>query len=168
VKGYRAEEVPAKDVPAPDPLTADRHECDPIAALTGGVLRVKPKAVVYRSLKPVDDENATVGNVWLSSYADRDAERVMADLDTAVDKCAEPFTTAGLTYRSVQRVGSRDADLVVFRLTGEIARRKITMNYSVVRTKGVVTTFYGVNTLKPENGMIPAAVIEAQLERLAD
>ncbi|MEU9185854.1 hypothetical protein AB0D14_15125 [Streptomyces sp. NPDC048484] len=167
VKGYKAGEVPAMDVPPQGGVSVDRAECAPIAYLISGQLSVRPKSVTYRSLKPADLKNATVGNVWLSSYDGDGVERVIADLDKAVDQCEKPFKVAGLTYRSVERVGSARNARVDFRVTGDISKQNITMNYAIVRSGNVVASFYGVNMLKPEKGLIPNSVVESQVGRLS-
>jgi hypothetical protein len=166
VAGYEVKKLAARDIPLEGGYPVDRKECAPVGALIGGHLPVKPLGEVYRTVKPVDPKNATVGNVWLSAYDGEDAGRVIDTLNTAVDRCEGSFTTAGLTYHSVERIRSAAPGEAAFRVTGDAGKQQITMNYRVVRAGTVVAGFYGVNMLDPETGTIPDAIVDAQLERL--
>ncbi|MFD4508429.1 hypothetical protein [Streptomyces sp. NPDC058457] len=166
VAGYKVTRTAARDVPPEGGYAVNRKECAPIGALIGGHLPEKPAAEVFRTVKPVDPKNATVGNVWLSSYGDGRAARVLDAVDTAVDTCGGSFTTAGLTYHSVERVRSSGSGEAAFRVTADVGRQRLTMNYRVVRSGDVVAGFYGVNMLHPEDGAIPDAVVDAQVGRL--
>ena len=166
VAGYKVTETAARDVPFEGGYEVDRKECAPIGALIGGHLPVKPSSEVYRTVKPVDPKNATVGNVWLSAYDSTRAAGVVHTLNTAVDACKGSFTAAGLTYHSVERIRSAVPEEAAFRVTGDVGKQKITMNYRVVRVATVVAGFYGVNMLDPKGGTIPDAVVDAQLKRL--
>ena len=166
VAGYQVGRLATRDIPLDGGYEVDRKECAPIGALIGGHLPVKPSSEVYRTLKPVDPKNATVGNVWLSAYDTRRAGQVIDTLNTAVDHCRGSFTTAGLTYHSVERIGSAGAGESAFRVTGDVGKQQITMNYRVVRAGSVVTGFYGVNMLHPKDGAIPDAIVDVQLKRL--
>ncbi|MER6225483.1 hypothetical protein ACWCYL_30865 [Streptomyces sp. 900105755] len=166
VAGYQVTRTAARDIPLEGGYAVNRKECAPIGALIGGHLPVKPDEEVFRTVKPVDPKNATVGNVWLSSYDDGRAAQVLAAVDTAVDACQGSFTTAGLTYHSVERVRTPGSGGAAFRVTAEAGGQRLTMNYRVVRSGDTVAGFYGVNMLHPEDGAIPDAVVDAQLERL--
>ncbi len=166
VAGYKVTRTAARDIPLEGGYAVNRKECAPIGALIGGHLPEKPAGEVFRTVKPVDPKNATVGNVWLSSYRDGRAARVLDAVDTAVDACGGSFTTAGLTYHSVERVKSSGSGETAFRVTADVGKERLTMNYRVVRSGDVVAGFYGVNMLHPENGAIPDAVVDAQVARL--
>ncbi|WP_055494870.1 hypothetical protein [Streptomyces sp. TP-A0356] len=168
VAGYKVSKLADRDIPLDGGYSVNRKECAPIGALIGGHLPVKPAGEVYRTVRPVDAKNATVGNVWLSAYGSEQAGRVVDTLGTAVDMCKGSFTTAGLTYHSVERIGPARPGEVAFRVTGDVGKQQITMNYRVVRAGTVVAGFYGVNMLHPKDGTISDAVVDAQLERLSN
>ncbi|GGN39816.1 hypothetical protein [Streptomyces fuscichromogenes] len=166
VAGYRVTRTAARDIPPEGGYAVNRKECAPIGALIGGHLPVQPAAEVFRTVEPVDPKDATVGNIWLSSYGDGRAARALAAVDTAVDRCRGSFTTVGLTYHSVRRVKSPGSGEAAFRVTADVGGQRLTMNYRVVRSGDVVAGFYGVNMLHPEDGAIPDAVVAAQVARL--
>ncbi|MEU8587927.1 hypothetical protein AB0C59_13160 [Streptomyces sp. NPDC048664] len=166
VAGYKVDKPAARDIPPGGGYEVDREECAPLGALIGGHLPGKPTGEVYRTLKPADPKNATIGNLWLSAYGGDGGDRAVAAVDTAVDACKGSFRTAGLTYHSVERIGSAESGAAAFRVTGDVGKQRIVMNYRVVRSGAVVASFYGVNMLHPKDGSIPDAVVDAQLQRL--
>jgi hypothetical protein len=167
-KGFEFKQVAKADVEAGRDMKADKRECQPIASLAGGYTHIKAVSTEHRSLEPSQATNATVGSMWLASHSEKNAERVMSELRTSLQKCAKGFKTLGLTYKNVKQLKdpSLGEDAVGYRITNVVAKQSVPMTYTIVRKGGVIAAFYGLNMLTPEKSAIPEAVIEAQLEKL--
>ncbi|MEV7375717.1 hypothetical protein AB0O51_33095 [Streptomyces sp. NPDC090301] len=166
--GFEIKKVAKADVEAGRDMKADKAACQPLASLAGGFTHVPAVSVEHRSLEPTEAKNATVGSMWLASHSTKNAEKVMADLRTAVKECPGGFKTLGLAYRSVESVKAPalgDASLG-YRITNVIGEQTATMTYTVVRKGGVVVVFYGVNMLTPDNSAMPEPIVKAQLDQL--
>ncbi|WP_318212909.1 MULTISPECIES: hypothetical protein [unclassified Streptomyces] len=168
--GFDAKKIAKAEVEAGRDMKADKKVCQPLASLIGGFTHIPAVSVVHRSLQPGDAANATVGSMWLASHSEENAAQVMKDLRTAVTECPKGFKTLGLTYGKVESLPAPKLgdEAVGYRITGDIGKQKVPMTYTVVRSGGVISAFYGVNMLDQKKAAIPEPVIKAQLERIAD
>lgn len=167
---FDAKKIAKAEVEAGRGMEADKKTCQPLASLIGGFTHVPAVSTVHRSLQPGEAANATVGSMWLASHSESNATRVMKELRTAVTECPKGFKTLGLTYGKVENLPAPKLgdEAVGYRITGDIAKQKVPMTYTVVRSGGVIAAFYGVNMLDQKKAAIPEPVITAQLERIAD
>ncbi|MEU1861732.1 hypothetical protein [Streptomyces gardneri] len=167
--GFDAKKIAKAEVEAGRGMEADKKACQPLASLIGGFTHVPAVSTVHRSLQPEKAANATVGSMWLASHSEKNADRVMKELRTAVAACPKGFKTLGLTYGKVENLPAPKLgdEAVGYRITGDIGKQKVPMTYTVVRSGGVIAAFYGVNMLDTKKAAIPEPVIKAQLERIA-
>ncbi|MFJ8646178.1 hypothetical protein ACIRNI_08635 [Streptomyces sp. NPDC093546] len=166
--GFEVKKVAKAEVEAGRDMKADKAECQPLASVAGGFTHIPAVSVEHRSLEPTEAKNATIGSMWLASHSEKNAQRVMTDLRTSLEKCPSGFKTLGLTYTAVEPVKapSLGDESLGYRITSTVAKQSVPMTYTVVRKDGVVAVFYGVNMLTPKNSAIPEAVVKAQLDQL--
>lgn len=165
--GFKLKQISEAEVKAGMNMKADKAACQPLASLAGGTTHIAPVSVVHRSLEPVEAKNATVGSMWLASHSEKNAERVMSDLRESLKKC-KGFKTLGLAYTSVRRLGDPKLgeEAVSYRITNVVSKQKVPMTFTVVRAKGVIAAFYGVNMLDTKKSAVPEKLIRSQLSRL--
>ncbi|GAA2999245.1 hypothetical protein [Streptomyces fulvorobeus] len=168
--GFDAKKIAKAEVEAGRGMDADKKDCQPLASLIGGFTHLPAVSTVHRSLQPSKATNATVGSMWLASHSEDDATRAMKELRAAVTDCPKGFKTLGLTYGKVESLPAPKLgdEAVGYRITGDIGKQKVPMTYTVVRSGGIISAFYGVNMLDAKKAAIPEPVIKAQLKRLAD
>lgn len=168
--GFEVKKVANAEVEAGRGMKADKTECQPLASLAGGFTHIPAVSVEHRSLNPADAKNATVGSMWLAAHSEENAKQVMTDLRTSLKECPDGFKTLGLTYTAIQPVKAPKLgdESVAYQIASVVGKQKVPMTYSVVRSRGVIAAFYGVNMLDPKKAAIPQPVIEAQLKKIAD
>ncbi|MGW1812305.1 hypothetical protein ACWCQM_01815 [Streptomyces sp. NPDC002125] len=169
VEGFTAKAIPQAEVAAGQGMKADKKECQPLTAAMGGQTLPASSVAVYRSLKPVEKTDATIGSMWLTALDEPDAKLVLKNLRKAVDDCPKGFETVGLKYTSVKSLKTAELgdESYAFQITGKIADQNMTTSYTVVREGAVVATFYGINMLTPKKSSIPEPVVTAQVKKIS-
>ncbi|MCF3122973.1 hypothetical protein IPZ68_25205 [Streptomyces arenae] len=180
VKGYEVETPDESEAGAdagPGATgAASPAQCGPLVSVPGGgaTAKTRAKAGVDRVLTPRDDKDLTTTEVRLSAFAEKDAERVMADLRAASTskKCAD-FHVGDLRYVGIKPLSTPDKqggagkkgergeqgesgrsgagdEAVSYQMAhrkGEYTRRE---TVTVVRTGGTLAVFTASNLYDPE------------------
>lgn len=158
-----------------DDRQADRAECQPLSALVD----IEPEPVREARVQPEIEWGAWV-DVQLLTYAAGDAERVVEQVDAAVDACADGYVDTRIRDFTVSRVAREDGpdlgdEVVAFAMT---ATDPIdTEPYPVVEHTVVVrdgqqllafrTDAAGDPSDEGESRALLAAVVDAQWKRYA-
>ncbi|MFE2180608.1 hypothetical protein [Streptomyces sp. NPDC059455] len=175
VKGLEVQKMTDKEVSEGGSAKTGKAACRPMAALMGSRYDPAPKASVHRAYA-TDLTKAKVGGTGLiriSSYGPGDAERTVKDLREAVTACQGGFPAEDGSggKADVKKVTPLDApkagdEAVSFSLH-DAGKEKAVIKFTVVRTGPQVTVFFGVNIADPAKSEIPAALVDAQVAKVA-
>ncbi|OAH16248.1 hypothetical protein [Streptomyces jeddahensis] len=166
LKGYKIEKMSGADMPS-DIVPADPAECQPLADMFMFTTQPKAKARTGRTLSGPDELDATVTSLALLAHEQADAEKVMAGLRTATEKCTD-YEHADYKYSGVKALDAPDAgdEAVSYKVTGDIDGDTLAMGFTVVRSGSTLVAFYAMNMLDPKKAEVPAKVVEAQVAKL--
>ncbi|MER5179567.1 hypothetical protein ABT009_14555 [Streptomyces sp. NPDC002896] len=166
LKGYKIEKMSAADMPS-EIVPADPAECQPLADMFMFTTQPKSQARTGRTLTHVNELDATVTSLALLAHEQADAEKVMAGLRTATEKCTG-YEHADYKYSGVQALDAPDAgdEAVSYKVTGDIDGDTVPMAFTVVRSGSTVAAFYAMNMLDGKKTEVPAEVVEAQVAKL--
>ncbi|MET8680696.1 hypothetical protein ABZW18_24685 [Streptomyces sp. NPDC004647] len=173
VKDFKVQKPPTEALQSETRPKADKSECQPIAGMIGDGQDPAPTGTVYRQLTTTDSKKLGLALFErLSGYSQKDAEKTMADLHAAVEKCTGGFNTSeksdSSTYSAVKAVTAPKAgdDIVAYELTGKLKGDQMPLLFTVVRQGSSVASFYSMNPFEPAKAEIPASVVTAQAEKL--
>ncbi|MGW1027127.1 hypothetical protein ACWD4J_26115 [Streptomyces sp. NPDC002577] len=166
IKDYKIEKMSAADMPS-DIVPADPAECQPLADMFMFTTQPKAQARTGRTLSNVDATDATVTSFALLAHEQADAEKVMAGLRTATEKCTS-YEHADYKYSGVQALDAPDAgdEAVSYKVTGKIDGDTVPMAFTVVRSGSTIAAFYAMNMLDAKKTEVPAKVVDAQVAKL--
>ncbi|MFF6993708.1 hypothetical protein ACFY93_01890 [Streptomyces sp. NPDC008313] len=166
VKGYKVEKMPAADMPAAS-VPATPATCQPLADMFFFTSDPAATDRTGRTLAAKDQLDATVTSLALLAHDDGDAEKVMAGLRTATEKC-KSYEHTDYKYSDVQALEAPEAgdEAVAYKLKGKIEGTTIPMAFTIVRSGSTLAGFYSMNALDAAKAKIPADVIEAQVAKL--
>ncbi|MEU1133861.1 hypothetical protein ABZ383_29075 [Streptomyces sp. NPDC005900] len=166
LKGYQVKKLSPADMPA-QTVPADRTECQPLADMFMFATDPASKARTGRSMTGPDELDATVITLALLAHERADAEKVMAGLRTATQKC-EAYEHAGSKYREIAALDApkKGDEAVSYKVVGLIEGQKTPMSFTVVRSGSTLAAFYSINLLKPQEFGVPAKVVDAQVAKL--
>ncbi|MFF7983001.1 hypothetical protein ACFZDK_28440 [Streptomyces sp. NPDC007901] len=183
VPGYTVDTVTGKGSPVDhDVLTTYRAvtpaPCRPVYAAAGLGSLHDFTAEVTQDVVSASDDLGQHASVGLTSYALADARTVMAELRSALAKCAtaeiRPSAAhpgAGLGYSSAQSrsVSGYGDETLAFDATQVVGDGgtgpSIPCTVLVVRQDSTIATFLSLNPIQPP--AIPEDVVDAQLKKIA-
>ncbi|MET9496335.1 hypothetical protein [Streptomyces sp. NPDC006552] len=166
VKGYRVGKVSDDEMPDVS-VPADPAVCQPLADMF--LLGSEPgaEARAARSVTSLTETDATVVQVGLLAYEEADAEKVLAGLRTASEKCDAyehtDYKYSGVGPRKAPALGD---EAVSYAMTGKIDGETIPMTYVVVRSGSTLAAFSGMNVLDAKRAAVPDAIVEAQVAKV--
>ncbi|GAA1133666.1 hypothetical protein JBF12_24130 [Streptomyces javensis] len=175
VKGVEVQKMSDKEVSEGGSAKTGKAACRPMAALMGTRYDPAPKASVHRAYATglTKAKVGSTGLIRISSYGPGDAERTVKDLREAVTACQGGFPAEDGTggKADVKKVTPLDApkagdEAVSFSLH-DAGKEKAVIKFTVVRTGPQVTVFFGVNIADPAKSEIPAALVDAQVAKVA-
>ncbi|UFQ17530.1 MULTISPECIES: hypothetical protein [Streptomyces] len=166
LKGYKTEKLSAADMPA-QTVAAEPATCQPLADMFMFATDPASKARVGRTVTGPDELDATITTLALLAHEQDDAEKVMAGLRTATQKC-KAYEHVGSKYRDVApltapKVGD---EAVSYKLVGFIEGQKTPMSFTVVRTGSTLAAFYSINLLKPKEFGVSEKIVDAQIAKV--
>jgi hypothetical protein len=166
LKGYKIDKMSGADMPS-EIVPADPAECQPLADMFMFSTQPKAQARIGRTLTGPDELDATVTSLALLAHEQADAEKIMAGLRTAAEKCTG-YEHADYKYSGVKVLDAPDAgdEAVAYKVTGDIDGDTVPMAFTVVRSGPTVVAFYAMNMLDADKTKVPAEVIDAQLAKL--
>ncbi|MFE0426844.1 hypothetical protein [Streptomyces sp. NPDC058953] len=193
VKPMTSEARPASEVADAQVATSDKAECTALSKLMVGGTPGEPKALVIRRVSdpmpkegekkadnPEDEAKAalealekmksmTMNQVGLGSYEGDGAEKAMADLKQAGEKCAAGFTSK--VKSDSTKVNKVTADTytggdesLAYTLVSEAEGMKMSVPVVAVRKGNEVFTVVSINL--SGKGEMPKAIVDAQLKKL--
>ncbi|CAM5354947.1 Lipoprotein OS=Streptomyces alboniger OX=132473 GN=CP975_21375 PE=4 SV=1 [Streptomyces alboniger] len=166
LKGYKVEKLSAADMPS-QTVPADPADCQPFADMFMFAGNPQAEARVGRTMTGPDELDATVISFALLAHEQADAEKVMAGLRTASEKC-KAYEHADSKYRDVGALTAPKTgdEAVSYKVVGLIEGQKTPMSFTVVRSGSTLAAFYSINLLKPKEFGVPEKVVEAQVAKL--
>ncbi|WP_338896489.1 hypothetical protein WBG99_13030 [Streptomyces sp. TG1A-60] len=166
IKGYEIEEKSAAEMPT-ESVPSDPADCQPLADMFFFTSNPKAEARTGRTLTDKSDLTGTVVTLALLAHGQSDAEKVVADLRTATEKCAE-YEQVGNRYTDVEALTAPEQgdEAVSYKLKGAIEGTLVPMSFTVVRSGSTLAAFYAMNILDADKTLVPDAVLEAQLAKL--
>ncbi|WP_320773957.1 hypothetical protein [Streptomyces sp. CRN 30] len=166
VAGYRVEEMSEEDMPAGS-LPIEPAACQSIADMFFFTSTTPAESRTGRTFTPESDADATVTSLALLAHEQGDAEKVIAGLRTASEKCTE-YEQADYRYTGVEALPAPEHgdEAVAYRLTGDIEDTTVPMAFTIVRSGSTLAAFYAMNVLDADKAEVPPEVIEKQLEKL--
>ncbi|WP_351226132.1 hypothetical protein [Streptomyces sp. NPDC002133] len=155
---------------------ADKPDCQPLAAVINGAPEPAASATLYRTVvdkREEGNERQTVVTVILTSHTAGSADAVLKSVGTAVEACAEGFTTHGgdggaSTYSEVKKLPTQKVgdDAIAYQVTGAMDGSKMPLVFHVVRRGATVATFYTANFIDAQTPEIPVALVQKQSAKL--
>ncbi len=175
VKGVEVQKMTDKEVSEGGSAKTGKAACRPMAALMGSRYDPVPKASVHRAYATglTKAKVGGTGLIRISSYGPGDAERTVKDLREAVTACRGGFPAEDGSggKADVKKVTPLDApkagdEALSFSLH-DAGKEKAVIKFTVVRTGPQVMVFFGVNIADPAKSEIPAALVDAQVAKVA-
>ncbi|UUU24449.1 hypothetical protein [Streptomyces sp. DSM 40750] len=166
VKGYKIADMPADEMPA-ETVPAEPAACQPIANMFYFTSDPKAKARVGRTATPEDALSASVTSLALAAHEQGDAEKVIADLREATEKCTK-YEDVGNKYSGVEALPAPEQgdEAVSYKMKGDIEGAEIPMSFTVVRSGSTLIGFYSMNMLDADKAQVPTELLEAQVAKL--
>ncbi|UUU31428.1 hypothetical protein JIX56_16800 [Streptomyces sp. CA-210063] len=166
VKGYKIADMPADEMPA-ETVPAEPAACQPIANMFYFTSDPKAKARVGRTATPEDALSASVTSLALAAHEQSDAEKVIADLREATEKCTK-YEDVGNKYSGVEALPAPEQgdEAVSYKMKGDIEGAEIPMSFTVVRSGSTLIGFYSMNMLDADKAQVPTELLEAQVAKL--
>ncbi|WP_455360357.1 hypothetical protein [Streptomyces sp. SYSU K21746] len=170
LKGYTFKKIPAEEIPELS-VPAKPAACQPLADMFMFASQPKAKARVASTLTGpdgTDEMDATVVSIGLLAHQEADAGKIVAGLRTASTSC-KAYEHADMKYAGVKALADpkKGDESVSYQVEGVIDGDKLPMTFTVVRSGSTVVSFYAMNILDPAKAVVPPAVIDAQLAKLA-
>ncbi|WP_327354012.1 hypothetical protein [Streptomyces sp. NBC_01304] len=169
VAGYKFE-AKAKDEILNLNMPAKPEACQAVADMFFFGTQPEAKASLGRNITPAgkDSTDANYTSLVLLSHEQADAEKVIGDLRTSVEKCGGKYEHLEMKYDGVKALPAPEVgdEAVSYRVSGDFDGDKMPMFVTVVRSGSTLVAASTLNYLEPEKTEVPAEVIEAQLAKL--
>ncbi|WP_189855422.1 hypothetical protein [Streptomyces poonensis] len=166
VPDYKVTKTSEADMPAGS-VPAEPAACQPIADMFFFTSTPGAESRTGRTLAAESGLDATVTSLALLAHERSDAEKVIADLRTASDKCTAykhtDYRYSGVEALPIPEYGD---EAVSYRLKGTIEDTTLTMTFTIVRSDSTLAAFYAMKALGGDEVEVPAEVIKAQLAKL--
>lgn len=189
VKGYKVGPQDESATTSKSALKVDKAACNPVAWATNGLPPGDADANATNSLteerattataQPKDLEDAfsiKMTYVGLSSYEADGAEKAMKALSDGVAACAGGYSskvdgsTSKIVKVAAEKGSGKGDESVAFLQDIVVDGQKTTSHTEVVRKGGTLATFFTVDfaglAKGGDMGLVPAAVIDAQVTKL--
>ncbi len=166
VADYEVTKMSEADMPAVS-VPAEPATCQPIADMFFFASTPMAESRTGRTLTPGSSLDATVTSVALLAHEAGDAEKVIADLRTASEKCTA-YEHTDYKYSDVKGLPAPKYgdEAVSYEQTGVIDGTTLSMNFTIVRSGSTLAAFYAMNALEAEKAQVADELVEKQLEKL--
>ncbi|MFG2717386.1 hypothetical protein ACGFW5_03625 [Streptomyces sp. NPDC048416] len=152
-----------------------KPECMPFVAVINGTPQPAPSATVFRRLVNTTEDgqaDQTVVTEVLGAHPEGAAD-VLRRLRTAVEACADGFTTRGgdlepSAFSEVKELPTPDVgdEAIAYELMGVAQGDPVPMVFQVVRSGTTVVTYYAVDVTGDDTPQIPSQLAVAQAAKL--
>ncbi|MEU9098247.1 hypothetical protein [Streptomyces sp. NPDC048361] len=173
VKGFSAEPMEG-GTPTSNSRTS-KDACMPFVSVINGTPQPTPSATVFRRLTDTAEDgqaDQTVVTEVLGAHPSG-ATEVLPRLRTAIEACADGFTTRGgdlepSAFTEVKELPAPKAgdEALAYELMGEAQGDPVPMVFLVVRSGTTVVTYYAVDVTGDDTPQIPPRLAVAQAAKL--
>ncbi|GLW44583.1 hypothetical protein Stsp02_02450 [Streptomyces sp. NBRC 14336] len=161
---FQISEIPddKRDTPA---TKADPAACRPVENVRLEAFEPKPSTTVRRyALATAGEFRGTGTNITLASFGAADAEKILAELRTALKDCAKGYAGGALTFEEVRTLDAVDVgdEAVAFHLRGRGVQPQW---YTVVRQGSVLVRFVS-SASTGKDAPVPSPVVVQQVMKV--
>ncbi|MBC9717281.1 hypothetical protein H9Y04_32615 [Streptomyces sp. TRM66268-LWL] len=160
--GYQFEVIPENEFPKESAKVSD--DCKPLSDMTGFTSDPAPKA---RIAKGGLNKEFTLASAALLAHEQADAEKVLADVRAAVDKCKNygdsTGSYTGIASQPAPEVGD---EAVAYKMSAQSEGENGLLSFNVVRSGSTVAVFFAADMSGKGTGGVPKELVDAQIKRL--